>query len=142
MQNLNRATIRRAKKNADQIAALMAANTLQPDGRPGIMSNSCARKVLARGFADLIRNNCKPVVLRVTDAEAGSLPGCTPTPKGAQSYCAFGLDVDGRGTWCLRWAYVRGLTPEEARDAIEVRMLADLARLCNVPGYPVSEGTK
>ena len=137
MQNLNRATIRRAKKNADQIAALMAANTLQPDGRPGIMSNSCARKVLARGYADLIRNHCQPVVQRLTEAEAASLPGYCQTPPGAEWFAAFGLDVDGRGTWITRWAYVRGLPPEEARDQIEVKMLADLARACNVPGFPV-----
>jgi len=47
--------------------------------------------------------------------------------------------VDGRGTWVSRWAQVRGLPPEEARDAIEVRLLADLARACNVPGFPVME---
>ncbi|NHQ75187.1 hypothetical protein HAT86_12045 [Roseovarius gahaiensis] len=142
MRKQNRAAIRAAKKNADKIAAVMAQNALQPDGRNGFVSNPTARKVLARGFADLIRNNCKPIVLRVTAAEAGSLPGCSPTPKGAQSFCAFGLDVGGRGTWCLRWAFVRGLPPEEARDQIEVRMLADLARVCNVSGFPVSESMK
>ena len=83
MRTLNRAAIRAAKKNADKIAAVLAENALQPNGRNGFVSNPTARKVLARG-----------------------------------------------------------LPPEEARDAIEVRMLADLARLCNVPGYPVSEGTK
>ena len=142
MQQLNRATIRRAKKNADKIAALMATNTLQPDGRPGIMSNSCARKVLARGYAEMIRNGCKPVVLRLTPAEAASLPGNRPAMPGADWFAAFGLDVDARGTWVSRWAYVRGLPPEEARDQIEVRMLADLARACNVPGFPVMEAQR
>jgi hypothetical protein len=142
MQQLNRATIRRAKKNADHIAALMAANALQPDGGFGIMANSCARKVLARGYADLIRNACKPVVQRLTEPEAASLPGYCPTPPGAEWFAAFGLDVDGRGTWVLRWAFVRGLPPEEARDQIEVRLLADLARACNASGFPAVEAQR
>jgi hypothetical protein len=142
MQKMNRAAIRAAKKNADKIAALMAANALQDDGRPGIMANPTARKVLARGYADLIHNNCKPIVQRITETEAASLPGYRPTPPGAEWFAAFGFDVDGRGTWITRWAYVRGLPPEEARDQIEVRLLADLARACNASGFPVMEAQR
>jgi len=137
MKNLNGAAIRAARKHPHPIAAIMAASALRADGRASNVRNPTARKVLGRGFTELFRNSCKPVVLRITDPEAASLPGYCPTPPGAQWFAAFGLDVDGRGTWVSRWAYVRGLPPEEARDQIEVRLLADLARACNVPGFPV-----
>jgi hypothetical protein len=42
----------------------------------------------------------------------------------------------------LRWAFVRGLPPEEARDQIEVRLLADLARACNASGFPAVEAQR
>ena len=142
MKKLNRAAIRRMRKDADKVAALLAANTLGHDGRAGIVSNPTARKVLARGYAEMIRNKCRPVVLRLTHAEAASLPGNGPAMPGADWFAAFGLDVDGRGTWVSRWAMVRGLPPEEARDAIEVRLLADLARACNSPGFPVMEAQR
>lgn len=136
MNKLNRAVIRKMRKNADEIAAVLAANSLHPNGRAGIVFNPTACKVLAAGYARLIRNNCKPFVMRITEAEAASLPGYCLTPPGATWWAAFGLDVDQRGTWVSRWAQVAGLPPEEARDAIEVRLLADLARACNVPGLP------
>ncbi|MEI4261026.1 hypothetical protein [Roseovarius sp. D0-M9] len=142
MKNQNRATIRKMRRDADKIAAVLAANTLEADGRAGVVVNPTARKVLARGYADLIRNGCKPVVQRITETEAASLPGYRPTPPGATWWAAFGLDVDGRGTWVSRWAQVRGLPPEEARDAVEVRLLADLGRACNASGFPVMEGQR
>lgn len=130
---------RRMARNADTIGAIMAARCLDPDGGGCTVSNPTARKTLAHGFSEVIRNGCKPLVQQITDAEAASLPGYCQTPPGATWWAAFGLDVDGRGTWVSRWAQVRGLPPEEARDAIEVRLLADLARACNVPGFPVME---
>lgn len=142
MQKLNRAAIRAMRKDADKIAAVLAMNTLKDDGRVGIVTNPTARKVLARGYAEMIRNGCKPVVLRLTAAEAVSLPGNRPAMPGADWFAAFGLDVEGRGTWVSCWAMVRGLPPQEARDAIEVRLLADLARVCNSPGFPVMEAQR
>ncbi|NCQ23688.1 MAG: hypothetical protein GW798_04500 [Roseovarius sp.] len=134
---LNQSTIREAKRHAAKIAALLAANALQADGSNGIVVNPTARKTLARGYAAMIRNGCKPVVQRLTETEAASLPGYCRTPPGAEWFAAFGLDVAQRGTWVTRWALVRGLPPEDARDMIEVRLLADLAQACNVAGFPV-----
>lgn len=139
MKKLNRAAIRRLRKDADRIASVLASINLERDGRTTMVSNPAARKVLTRGYAEMIRNGCKPVVLRLTAVEAASLPGNQPAMPGADWFAAFGLDVDWRGTWVTRWAIVRGLSPEEAYDAIEVRLLADLAIACNSSGFPTME---
>lgn len=137
----NRTDRRRMRRCADQIAAALAASALQPDGRARAVTDPTARRVLTEGFAALIRNDCRPIVTRITHRQAASLPGHRPTPPGAQWFAAFGLDVDGRGTWATRWALTRGLPPEEAQDAIEVRLLADLARACNASGLPAEVRT-
>lgn len=129
--------MRKSRKHPHPVADAMAARALRPDGRASTVRNPTARKVLAWGFTELFGNRCRPVVRRLTEAEAASLPGYCPTPPGAEWFAAFGLDVDGRGTWSTCWALVRGLPPEEARDQIEIRLLADLARACNLPGLPV-----
>lgn len=139
---LTRAERRRMLRHAEKIGAMMAARSLKSDGRAGIVCNPTARKLLAQGYTELIRNDCKPVVQRITEAQAAALPGYCPTPAGATWWVAFGLDVDSRGTWVTRWAKMQGLSIDDARDAVEVRLLADLARACNVRGFPVMEGYK
>ena len=145
--NTGSRTARRAraaalKKHADTVADIMASTSLQKGDWAGVVSNPTARKVLTRGYAKMIRNRCKPVVLRLTPAEAESLPGSRRALPGADWFAAFGLDVDGRGTWVSRWVVACGLPPEEVRDAIEVRLLTDLARACNSPGFPVMEAQR
>src|SRR6056297_47473 len=135
MQKFNRAAIRVARKHPRPITAIMTAREL----RDNTLCHPTARKVLAWGVIELFRKSCQPVVLRITETKAAFLPGYHPTPQGAQWFAAFGLDVNGRGTWVLGWAYVRGLPPEKAHDQIEVRLLADLACASNVPGVPVME---
>lgn len=125
---------RRLRRNAEPVAAVLAASALESDGGMRPITDATARKVLRDGFAEMIRNNCNPVVQRITHAQAASLPGYRPTPPGAQWWAAFGLDVDGRGTWITCWAAFSDLPPEEARDLIEVRLLQDLARAANVSG--------
>ena len=135
MQKFNRAAIRVARKHPRPITAIMTAREL----RANTLCHPTARKVLAWGVIELFRKSCQPVVLRITETKAAFLPGYHPTPQGAQWFAAFGLDVNGRGTWVLGWAYVRGLPPEKARDQIEVRLQADLACACNVPSVPVMQ---
>lgn len=137
MQQFNRQDRRRMRRCADSAAALMAATALKPGGHTCAVTDPIARRVLTNGFAAMIREGCTPVVQRITDKEAASLPGYCRTPQGAQWFAAFGLDVDGRGTWVTRWSITHGLSPEEARDLIEVRLLSDLARNANVTGLPM-----
>lgn len=137
MKQFTRQDRRRMRRCADQTAAIMAATALQPGNRACAVTDPVARRVLTNGFASMIREGCRPVVQRITDREAASLPGYCRTPQGAQWFAAFGLDVDGRGTWVTRWSITRGLSPDEARDLIEVRLLSDLARTANVTGLPV-----
>jgi hypothetical protein len=141
MEIYNRADRRRMRRGADRIAAVLAASALQPDGRARAVTNTNARRVLTDGFAAVLRNNCRPITMRITPLQAASLPGYCRTPPGAQWWAAFGLDVDGRGTWVTRWALIEGLPPDEARDLVEVRLLADLAREANVSGLPVEVRT-
>lgn len=131
---------RRMRRHADQIAAILAASVLQPDGRGCPVIDPTARKVLTDGFAAMIRNNCRPITMPITHRQAASLPGYCRTPPGAQWFAAFGVDVDGRGTWVTRWSLVAGLPPEEARDLVETRLLADLARACNSSGLIAEVG--
>jgi hypothetical protein len=134
---LTRTKRRQMRRNADRIAAVLAAGALESDGGMRAVTDPTARRVLREGYAEMIRNGCKPITNRITHKQAASLPGCRPTPPGAQWWIALGLDCDGRGTWTARWAYAPGLPPDDVRDLIEVKLLADLARAANVSGLPV-----
>ena len=136
---ITRADRRRMRRHAVAVAAVMATNAMHRDGdgrlRP--ITDPTALEVLRRGFAAVLRNDCRPVVHRLTEVEARALPGWRPTPLGATWWGAFGLDVDLRATWVTRWGLARGvMTEAEATDAAEVALLEALAAVCNVPGMP------
>jgi len=135
---LTRQQRRQMRRHAAAVAEVMAATTMHKDraGRISPVTDPAALAVLRRGFADLIRNDCKPLVWRLTEAEARALPCWQPTPPGATWWAAFGLDCDQRATWCARWSLTIGtLSDAEAADAAEVEMLAALAAACNAPGW-------
>lgn len=135
MSNIPRAERRRLHRHAVVVAEILAASVLTRDaGRYVPIPDPVAQNVLQRGFTALLRNDCRPVVHRLTDAEAACLPGYTATPPGALRFAAFGLDRDRRGTFVHRWAWAPDLTEAELSDAAEVAVLAALAGACNVSG--------
>lgn len=134
---LTRQQRRRMRRHADAMAEYMAATTKHRDntGRVRPVDRPAARALLRQGFAALIRNDCRPVVQRLTEAQARDLPGWHPTPPGASWWIAYGLDVDLCATWVMRWSLAYGPLPEaEAADATEVILLEALAAVCNQPG--------
>jgi hypothetical protein len=130
------------QRNARPLAELFASMILHVDalGRKRPVSPGASRKVLERGFAAMLRNNCRPVVLKLTDQEASTLPEYDPSLQGAEWRAAFGFDVDRRATFVVRSSVAQGLSGPDAlrlaADLADVNILEALATACNCSGYP------
>lgn len=143
---LTRQQRRRLRKNAAATARVIAATTMRrtADGRIALLSDPVALATAERGFRALLTNNCRPLVLEVTAAEYAALrdPACAPPPlPGVRLWVAFGLDVDGRGTFSCTWTLIVGAPEREVAAEAERIALEHLAAACNVSGLPV-EGVR
>lgn len=139
---LNRKERRHLRKHADKAAALMAATAVQrnAEGRLAFLDNANAIAVVARGYRAFIHNSCRPVVLELTPEEGALLRGhgfAPPPPiEGVRHWAAFGVDVDGRGTFSTAWTCIKGASELEVIAESERIALEQLASACNVSGLP------
>lgn len=141
MQHHNRHERRRIRAAAPQIAAAVARRcTDYHAGHHLPVTGALAVAALERAFTRLLIDAENVVVMEVSAATAADFPSYAaadaPAP-GVQAFLAVGMDVSGRGTYCLRFiGTTASLDPVTLRRAAEAMMHAAIAPHLAVPGLP------
>jgi hypothetical protein len=141
LTGLNRAQRRQAARRCAEPLARSCLHTR--NGRiVATRAGERAVRVLARAFGEMLRTG-EPAVVQLSPAEALAFPGADPEgAQQAQSWLAVGIDVEGRGSYCLRHLHCgrSGLDRMTARRAVERLMLRELAEICGragLEGHPL-----
>jgi hypothetical protein len=141
---MNRDQRRAMKARADRLGPLFARTcfTHRHDGEIELLTATSAVSVLARAFTGMLRNGFAPQVLRLTEEQAKAFPtNREPIPPDAQPWLAVGLDVNGLGTYVLRYLKPAGQDPASHRRCAEAVMLMELIELTTQGGLPRVSGT-
>ena len=138
---MNRKQRRSVKANAAAIAAEMAgaAYDYTPAGALVRVTHLVAIAALARAFRHMIANGCEAHTTRISSATADAFPRGNPTPEGASSYLAVGLDPDGRGTYSIRAIATPGAPAYLAEILNRKAALHHLSTHTRTRGFPLGK---
>lgn len=141
IEEMNRKQRRLIKSNAPTVAAQMAGQAYDytPAGRLMRVTHPVAVAALTRAFQHMLANGCEAHTTRLSSTTAEAFPRGAPTPAGATSYLAVGLDPDGRGTYSIRSIMTPG-APANLADLLNRRAaLLHLQELTKTRGFPMGE---
>ena len=138
---MNRKVRRLMKANAPSIAAEMAGQAFDytPAGKLVKVSHPAAVAALTRAFQHMLLNGGEPHTIRISSATAEAFPRGVPTPEGATSYIAVGMDPDGRGTYSIRAAVTPHAPPEIAEMLNREAVLHHLQPHLQTRGFPIGD---
>ena len=138
---MNRNQRRTLRANAPAIAALMAETVYDytPAGAMVRVTHPAAVAALTRAFQHMIASGGEPHTMRIPSATAEAFPRRSPTPAGATSYLAVGLDPDGRGTYSVRAIATPGAPPSLAEALNRKAALHHLSEHTQRRGFPMGK---
>jgi len=139
---MNRKLKRTIKANAAKIGAQMARTCLDytPSGAVVRVLDLRAVTVLERAFTAMLLGGCEPLTMQIAPEVAAAFPRSSTAPNAtARPWLAVGIDMQGRGTYALRWMHIVAPNGADQRAFAELAMLAELSCETGRVGFPMAQ---